>query len=62
MTYVADAHGIIDPENVLVPQQATYCTYRIAPGHGRGKVLSLQYATKPRGADYSTAVRQRPRL
>ena len=45
VTYVADTHGIIDPENVLAPLQAASCTYRIAFGPRAGcKVLSLQYA------------------
>jgi hypothetical protein len=45
VTYVADTHGIIDPENVLAPLQAASCTYRIALGPRAGrKVLSLQYA------------------
>ena len=45
MTYVADAHGIIDPDNLLAPLQAASCTYRIAFGPRAGhKVLSLQYA------------------
>ena len=26
VTYVADTHGIIDPENVLAPLQAASCT------------------------------------
>ena len=61
MTYVADAHGIIDPDNLLAPLQAASCTYRIAfwPRAGH-KVLSLQYAASR--ADAPTAVRQRPRL
>jgi len=45
MTYLADAHGIADPENVLAPLQAASCTYRIARGPRAGRtVLSLQYA------------------
>jgi len=45
VTYVADAHGIIDPENLLAALQAASCTYRIAFGPRAGrKVLSLQYA------------------
>ena len=44
---MADAQGIIDPENVLAPLQAASCTYRIAPGPRAGrKVLSLQYAAR----------------
>jgi len=31
VTYVADAHGIIDPDNLLAPLQAASCTWRIAP-------------------------------
>ena len=47
MTYVADAHGIIDPENLLAPLQAASCTYRIAFGPRAGrKVLSWQYAAR----------------
>ncbi len=47
MTYVADAHAIIDPENLLAPLQAASCTYRIALGPRAGrKVLSLQYAPR----------------
>jgi len=42
---VADAHGIVDPDNLLAPLQAASCTYRIALGPRAGrKVLSLQYA------------------
>lgn len=45
VTYVADAYGAIDPENVLAPLQAAPCTYRIAFGpHARYKVLSLHDA------------------
>ena len=45
VTYVADAHGIIDPDNLLAPLQAASCTYRIALGPRAGrKVLSLQHA------------------
>ena len=45
VTYVADAHGILDPDNLLAPLQAASCTYRIALGPRAGrKVLSLQYA------------------
>jgi hypothetical protein len=44
LTYVADAHGSIDPDNLLAPLQAASCTYRIALGPRVGrKVLSLQY-------------------
>ena len=47
MTYVADAHGIIDPDNLLAPLQAASCTYRIALGPRAGrKVLSLQYGLR----------------
>ena len=47
VTYVADAHGIIDPENLLAPLQAASCTYRIAFGPRAGrKVLSWQYAAR----------------
>jgi putative transposase len=47
VTYVADAHGIIDPENLLAPLQAASCTYRIAFGLRAGrKVLSWQYAAR----------------
>ena len=61
MTYVADAHGIIGPDNLLASLQAASCTYRIALGPRAGrKVLSLQYAA--RRADHTTIVRQRPRL
>jgi hypothetical protein len=42
VTYVADTHGFIDPENVLAPLQTASCTYRIALGPRAGrKVLSL---------------------
>ena len=45
VTYVADAHGIIDPDNLLAPLQAASCTYCIALGPRAGrKVLSLQEA------------------
>ena len=45
MTYLADAHGINDPDNLLAPLQAASCIYRIAFGPRAGrKVLSLQYA------------------
>ncbi len=45
VTYVADAHGNIDPDNLLAPLQAASCTYRIAYGPRAGrKVLSLQDA------------------
>jgi len=45
VTYVADAHGILDPDNLLAPLQAASCTYRIAFGPRAGrKVLSLRYA------------------
>jgi hypothetical protein len=61
VTYVADAHGIIDSDNLLAPLQAASCTYRIAFGPRAGrKVLSLQYAASR--ADDPTAVRQCPRL
>ncbi|MBI4190673.1 MAG: transposase [Betaproteobacteria bacterium] len=30
VTYVADAHGIVDADNVLAPLQAASCTWRIA--------------------------------
>ena len=44
---MADAHGLLDPENVLVPLQAASCTYRIAFGPRAGrKVLSWQYAAR----------------
>ncbi|MEK7230739.1 MAG: transposase, partial [Pseudomonadota bacterium] len=47
VTYVADAHGIIDPDNLLAPLQAASCTYRIALGPRAGrKVLSLQTAAR----------------
>jgi len=47
VTYVADAHGIVDPDNLLAPLQAASCTYRIALGPRAGrKVLSLQYAAR----------------
>jgi hypothetical protein len=47
VTYVADAHGIIDPENLLAPLQAASCTYRMAFGLRAGrKVLSWQYAAR----------------
>ena len=45
VTYLADANGFTDPDNVLVPLQAASCTYRIALGPRAGrKVLSLHYA------------------
>jgi hypothetical protein len=45
VTYVADAHGTIDPDNLLAPLQVASCTYRIALGPRAGrKVLSLQHA------------------
>ena len=45
VTYVADAHGVLDPENGLAPLQAASCTYRIAFGPRAGrKALSWQYA------------------
>jgi len=45
VSYVADAQGIINPDNLLAPLQAASCTYRIAFGPRAGrKVLSLQYA------------------
>ena len=45
VTYVADAHGIIDPDNLPAPLQAASCTYRVSLGPRAGrKVLSLQYA------------------
>jgi hypothetical protein len=45
VTYVADAQGIIDPDNLLAPLQTASCTYRIALGpHARRKVVSLQTA------------------
>ena len=45
VSYVADAQGIIDPDNLLAPLQAASCTYRIAFGPRAGrKVLSWQYA------------------
>ena len=45
VTYVADAHGSIDPANLLAPLQASSCTYRTALGPRAGrKVLSLQTA------------------
>jgi hypothetical protein len=45
VTYVADTHGIIDPDNLLAPLQAASCTWRIALGPRAGrKVLSWQYA------------------
>ena len=63
VTYVADAHGSIDPDNLLAPLQAASCTYRIALGPRAGrKVLSLQTAASRRRADHTTLVRQRPRL
>jgi hypothetical protein len=50
MTYVADAHGIIDPDNLLASLQAASCTYCIALGPRAGrKVLSLQYAASRAG-------------
>lgn len=46
VTYVADANGTIDPDNLLGPLQAASCTYRIAFGPRAGrKVLTLQDAT-----------------
>ena len=45
VTYVADAHGIMDAENLLAPLQVASCTYRIADGPRAGrKVLSLREA------------------
>ena len=50
VTYVAHAHGIIDPDNLLAPLQAASCTWRIALGPRAGrKVLSLQYAASRAG-------------
>ena len=47
VTYVADARGIIDPQNLLAPLQAASSTYRIALGPRAGrKVLSLQHAPR----------------
>ena len=47
VTYVGDAHGSIDPDNLLAPLQAASCTWRIALGPRAGrKVLSLQYAAR----------------
>ena len=48
---VADAHGIIDPDNVPTPLQAASCTYRIALGRRAGrKVLSWRCAAPPSNA------------
>ena len=47
VTFVADALGIIDPQNLLAPLQAASCTYRIAFGPRAGrKVLSLHDAPR----------------
>jgi len=47
LTHVADAHGILDPENLLAPLQAASCTYRIAFGPRAGrKVLSWRHAAR----------------
>ena len=45
VSYVADAQGVLDPDNLLAPLQVASCTYRIALGpHAGRKVVSLQYA------------------
>ena len=63
LTYVANAHGILDPENLLAPLQAASCTYRIAFGPRAGrKVLSWQYAARRAAPTTPTAVRLRSRI
>ena len=50
LTYVADAPGIIDPENVLAPLQAASCTWRIAFGPRAGRkvrVVAVEPAACP---------------
>ncbi len=50
LTYVADAHGFLDPENVLAPLQAASCTYRIALGPRAGRkvrVVAVEPAACP---------------
>jgi hypothetical protein len=43
VTYVADAQGVMDADNLLAPLQAVSCIHRIALGTPRAgrKVLSL---------------------
>lgn len=63
VTYVADAHGIVDPDNVLAPLQAASCTYRIALGPRAGRtVLSLRYAASRAAPMTQPPVRQRPQI
>jgi hypothetical protein len=62
MTYVTDAHGIIDPDNVHAPLQAAsgYCV-ALGPRAGR-ESAELAIRNQPRRADDATPVRQRPRI
>ena len=47
LTYVPAAHGILAPENLLAPLQATSCKYRIVFGPWAGrKVLSWRHAAR----------------
>jgi hypothetical protein len=63
VTYVADAHGIIDPDNLLAPLQAASCTWRISlPAAGGTQSAELAIRSQPRRADAPTPVRQRPRI
>ena len=52
VTYVADAHGIVDADTLLAPLQAASCTYRIAlPAAGGAPSAELAIRGEPRGAD-----------
>lgn len=63
VTYVADAHGIIDPENLLAPRASRllYLPHRVrAAGGAQSAELAIRSET--RCADHTTTMHQRPRF